>query len=161
MINDYKTETNKSDSVFKRCLNKIFTQSPQAVIDETPDILKWVRNFGVFGVLTKNAYAAAVALVVNGYMHFDLRKKECERVIKYFEKEKENVDDKLFSTMDDEKKEKLETYAKELDSAIEKLKKYNDSLYTTNELMNKNDDDINFESATALTEKKQLYRCSL
>ena len=158
LINDYKTETNKSDSVFKRCLNKIFTQSPQAVIDETPDILKWVRNFGVFGVLTKNAYAAAVALVVNGYMHFDLRQKEWERVIKYFEKEKENVDDKLFSTMDDEKKEKLETYAKELDSAIEKLKKYNDSLYTTNELMNKNDDDINFESATALTEKKTIVQ---
>ncbi len=154
LINDYKAETKKSDSVFKRCLNKIFTQSPQAVIDETPDILKWVRNFGVFGILTKNAYAAAIALVVNGYMHFDLRKKESERVIKYFEKEKEEVDDKLLNTSDDEKKEKLEAYAKELDSAIEKLKKYNDDLYTTNELMNKSDEDFKFEAATALTEKK-------
>lgn len=154
LINQYKTETNKSDSIFKKFMNKIFTQSPQAIIDETPDILKWVRNFGVLGVLSKNAIAAVVVFLVNGYVHYDLRKKETTRIIKYFKKEKDSVDDTIFDTMDDEKREKLEAYSKELEDAINKLEKYNDELYTDNERFNQEDDDVEMESFTGFNEAK-------
>lgn len=152
LMNQYKVETEKSDSKFKNVLNKIFTQSPQAILEETPDLLKWIRNFMILGTTSKSAVAGIVSFFVNGYMHFDLRKKETERAISYFENELKSVEKQLERTTNPDKEEKLESYIDELNKSIEKLKEYNDSLYSEDEVMNREDDDFN-ESTYELSEE--------
>lgn len=155
LMNKYKLETEKSDSKFKQVLNKIFTQSPQAIVEDTPDILKWVRNFAVLAVAAQSPIAAIVMFLVNGYVHFDLRKKEAERVIKYFENERNHVEERIDRSSNPDTISRLEDYANALDKAIYKLNEYNNSLYTSDELTNKADDDISFDEMYTIQEAKE------
>lgn len=161
LINSYKLETEKSDSKFQHFLKKIFTQSPKNIIEDTPDILKWVRNFVVLIVAAQSPIAAVVTFLVNGYTHFDMRKKETERVIKYFENELNHVESMIIRTSNSEKEKQLESYTKELENAISKLKAYNDSLYTDDELMNKEDNDVNFDESYTLDEANKIVMKNL
>lgn len=143
LMNQYKVDVKKSDSKFKQVLNKIFTQSPQAILDETPDLLKWIRGFAVVGATSKHAAAGIVSFFVNGFIQFDLRKKETERLIKYFEGELKSVEKQIERTNDPDKEENLESYSDALNNSITKLKEYYDSLLSEKEIENREDEDIN------------------
>lgn len=161
LIDNYKLEAEKNDTKFHNVLRKIFTQSPKNIIEDTPDILKWVRNFAVLVVGAQNIPAAIVAFLLNGYMHFDMRKTETERVIKYFENERDSIESQIARTSNDEKLKRLNSYSEELEKAIEKLHKYNDSLYTQDELMNKMDDDIDLEESYTIEDTHKVIMGNL
>ena len=146
LINKYKTEEEKTDSKFKQFLHKIFNQSPDQIIEETPDILKWVRNFAILAIAAQCAPAAVVGIVVNGFMQIDMRRKDINKVIKYFEREKDSVEERLMRTSSAATTKQLETYVEELEKAITKFEEYRDKLYTDDELYNKSDSDIELES---------------
>lgn len=155
LINSYKMETEKSDSKFKQILNKIFTQSPNAIIDDTPDILHWVRNFAVLGIAAQSPITALFTLIINQYLHFDMKKKETERVINYFKNERSTIEDRIYSTSNKEKLSRLQEYEKSLSSAIDKLEAYNKTLYTDNEFLNKMDSEFGFNESYTFREAKE------
>ncbi len=155
LINSYKLETEKSDSKFKHILTKIFTQSPEAIIDDTPDILHWIRNFAVLGIAAQSPITALFALVINQYLHFDMKKKETERVINYFKNERSTIENKIYSTSNKEKLNRLQDYEKSLSNAIDKLESYNKTLYTDNEFLNKMDNELGFNESYTFREAKE------
>lgn len=146
LLDNYKMETEKTDSKFKQVLNKIFTQSPANIIEDTPDILRWIRNFGILFIGAQTVIGAAVAFVVNGYLQMGVRKDEAKRIIRYFENERDLVSDKMERAKTQESAKRLNQYYDALDKAIGRLTDYNDSLYTDDERMNQMDEGVRFES---------------
>lgn len=142
LMNNYKTDARKSDGKLRSIINKIFTLPPNKIIDETPDLLKWVRNFFVLVSASAHPIAGVITLIGNSFAQLHLRRKETERIIKYFQAEKDKVDNMLYDTSDSDKEEKLQAYSDALEKCLDKLREYSDTLYTDSELENQDDDDL-------------------
>lgn len=137
VINKYKAEQNKTEGKFKRAIEHIYTRTPNQVIDETPHILSFIRNFGILAIASIPHVGIPVALVtfcVDKYIEMSLKRKEAEKVLAYFEKEKEKVERDIDKAKSDAKIERLESYSRCLEKSIEKLEDYRDNLYSEKEL---------------------------
>ena len=134
IINKYKAEQNKTLGRLRFALSHIYTKKPEKIIDDTPNILEFIRNFGILSTLAIHPVVALVVFCVDKYIEMGLKRKEAERVLKYFKSEKLKVEKKLDKMAFGEKRDRLEDYAKCLDKAIDKLETYRDNLYSDTEL---------------------------
>ena len=114
----------------RQVLNKIFTKDPALVVDDLPDIFKWVRNFGVLLATAVSVPAGLVSLILNSFLKSNLEKDRMKKVIKYFEAEKDKAEDKLYSYSSESKQKQIQNYVDALENAIERLKNYENTLYT-------------------------------
>lgn len=157
LINQYKIDEQKSDTKLRSVLNRIFTKDPALIIDDMPDIFRWVRNFGVIVASAISVPAGLVALMTNALLKSNLEKDRMKKVIKYFNSERNTIEDKMFEEDDDDKRDRLENYLGALDSSIEKLKEYENSLYSDDANMERDSDydmeDID-ESYSSLKDNK-------
>lgn len=156
LMNKYKMEEEKSDTKMRQVLNKIFTKDPALVVEELPDILKWVRNFGVLLVAAVSAPAGLVALIANSFLKSNLEKDRMAKVIRYFNAEKDKMEDKMYSYDSEEKQEKIQKYIDALDDAIEKMKKYENNLYTDDQNSDREFEDEGFDESYNLESMNKL-----
>ena len=147
LLDDYKKEEAKSESKMKQVLNKIFTKDLNLVVDDMPDIFKWVRRFGVLLATTVSLPTGLVALITDSFLKSNLEKDRMDKVIKYFNAEKNKMEDKLYSTESESKQETIQNYIDALEKAIENLKKYEATLYTDSQYMDKEMEDDSFDES--------------
>lgn len=139
IIKKYKADQNKTEGRFKTAISHIFTKKPEKIIDDTPNILEFIRNFGIFSTLAIHPVVTIIVFCVDKYIELGLKRKEAERVLKYFKAEKVKIENRLDKMKDGDKKDRLEEYLKCLDKSIDKLQDYRDNLYSEKELDRLND----------------------
>lgn len=134
ILNKLKKIPNKTPSVIKQAINKIYTKSPNNIIDETPNFLSWIRNVLVFSTMGVNLYLGLIVLFVDKFIEMSLQRVETDRFINKIKKEKEICESKINKLKDSDNKKRLQEYIKTLDNNIKKLEDYRDNLYTQKEL---------------------------
>ena len=134
ILNKLKKIPNKTPSIIKQAINKVYTKSPNNIIDETPNFLSWIRNVLVFSTLGVNLYLGLVVLFVDKFIEMSLQRSETDRFINKLRKEKEICELKIVKLEDSDNKKRLQEYIKTLDNNIKKLEEYRDNLYTEKEL---------------------------
>lgn len=104
----------------KSILYRIYTKSPENVIEETPNILSWIRNAVVFSSLTAGPIGL-VPIIVDKFIEFGLNRKRNNEMIKIFEKEISATEKKLDKAKQPKTQEKYEKYLDELNNGLKKL----------------------------------------
>lgn len=138
LIDKYKKDDKKSDSKLKNIIVKLYAKSPEEIIDETPSILKLIRLFGVIGSVAINPFLGLVVFMTDQWLRLDVNRTETEKLYKVFKKEQDKISDKAMWADEDSKKGKeLKSYSKCLDNCMEKIEEFRDSLYTDDELENR------------------------
>ena len=128
LIKKYKKSTLKNEGLLKRTITKIYARSPKNLIDETPNILEFIRNCGILGTLAIHPVLTLVVFCVDKFIEMSVKEAETKKILKYFESEKNKVDKKIKNTKNDTQKERLEKYSKCLDQCIDKIKDYKEAI---------------------------------
>ena len=134
ILNKVKKIPEKTPSIIKQAVSKIYTQSANNIIDETPNFLSWIRRVLVLSTFGVNAYLGVVVYFVDRFIGLGLQRTETDKFIDKVKKEKEICESKVNKLKDSEEKKRLQEYIKTLDNNIKKLEEYRDSLYTQREL---------------------------
>lgn len=128
-------------------IRKFYTLSEDNIINETPNFLIWIRRGLVISTVAANPFLGVVNMFIDLFVEMSVKRSEIKRMITKLEQEKKKAEnDKGKGRKDD-----LDKYIKELDKNIDKLKIYEDSLYSERELNSRNgydndDFDISLES---------------
>ena len=136
----YKEDTEKTDSKFKQIITKMFAKDIGSAIDDTPDVLSTLRKVFILGTIPVNGMLFLTLFIADGFIKMEASRKEYDRVIKYFKKELDKVDNKIYE-VDGDKRDKLEKYKEALEKAINNLEKHEQELYTDDQYYSKDDEE--------------------
>ena len=124
---------------FKKILDKIYTKSAENILEDTPNMLTWIRSIFLLSVIVAvgttvfTAIALGIAVIlVDKFIQMGASRIATDKMLKNYKAEKAKVERKIQSSKG-KKKEALMAYSKDLDESIDKLENYRDSLYTTKE----------------------------
>lgn len=127
----YKADQCKDVSKFKRIITKFYAKSPDQVIDDMPNILAWIRMGFVFSTVTFSPLVTVPLFIVDQFISLGFKRKEAERMVKVFKKERDKTERRSYNIQNSEK---IDKYIKCLDTCIYKLESYRDSQYSEKEL---------------------------
>lgn len=133
IINSFKLRKSKKSTDVRTCVSKMFTKSPDQIIDGTPNFLSWVRLSWVIGATAIHPILGGVSLLVDQFISMKLKRRDVSKIITAFKNERKNVAEKI-KKADENDKKNLKEYDKYLKNGIDKLKEYEDSLLTDNEI---------------------------
>lgn len=145
LIEDFKREDNKSESKLKAVVTRIYTKTPEQIIDGTPNFLSWIRNLLLLSVFGVNVILGILVFFTDKMISMYLKRKEMERVLKMYDSELKTVQSKIDKSNSKETKEKLTKYHEKLEQERKILKEYRDSLRTEKELDDEWEDDFDFD----------------
>lgn len=134
IIAKYKADQNKNVSIFKRAISKIYTKKPAAIIDGMPHVMTFIRNFGILSTLAISPVITVIVFSVDKIIEVGFKRKEMEKICTHFKSERVKIEKKISKTSNGEEKDRLSNYLACLDTSIEKLEEYRDSLYSDSEL---------------------------
>lgn len=141
LINSIKTLPEKTPEKIKAIIRKIYTKSPEQVIDGTPNLLAWIRVGLVCSTLTSmGPLSAIIIFIVDQFIAMGVKRAEAERMVKKFTADIEATRAKIEKTKDEDEKKRLEEYVKTLVKQTDRLVEYRDSLHTDEENMNREPD---------------------
>lgn len=136
LINSIKALPDKTPEKIKAIIRKIYSKSPEQVIDGTPNLLTWLRVGLVCSTITTIGPATAiVAFIVDQFIAMTVKRKDAERMVKKFVSDIDATKKKIEKTKDEEEKKRLEEYLKTLIKQTDRLVEYRDSLHTDDENM--------------------------
>ena len=144
IIEDFKKDDNKNESKLRGVVTKIYTKSPQQIIDGTPNFLSWIRNLAVLSVFGTNVVLGLVVFFTDKLIAMHLKRTEMERVLKMYDSEMNKVQNKMDKSNSKETKEKLSKYYDTLEKERGVLKDYRDALRTEKELDDEWESDFDF-----------------
>lgn len=155
IIQDFKLSKNKSVTLFKKCVTRLFVNSPENIINEVPDIFTFFRITLAIAAIGLNPVIGAIGTATAAFLKMTMTRKEMERVIKEYKKNRDLYKKKAETTKNNEQKEKYNALVKKLNSDIGKLEDYERNLYTEKEnekrdeerYAKESDIDFNFEVA--------------
>lgn len=154
LIDQYKKEQNKDEKKFKAVMRKIYSKKPSQIIDETPHIFTFIRQFCILGLAAIPGVGIPLAVVTelaDLFISTKVKREETEKMYKYFTKEHEKVLAHLDKLKDGTtKKDNLESYEKCLDKCLDKIKNYRNDLYSDAEL-------DQMDEASAIVEACSLF----
>jgi hypothetical protein len=145
MVSDFRKQVSKDPnntanmSKLKALVTKFFSSSTSSIINGTKGIFSIIRGLVIFSTIPISPVAALVTLGADLVVKNEINKKQVEKYLSAYKDEYDSVTAKIEKTKDKEKKERLEKYAGELKKDYEKLKKFENDLYS---------DDENFERDT-------------
>ena len=142
IINGLKKAPELTQSAIKGAVTKIYTKSPNNIIDETPNFLSWIRQGILFSTLGVNIYLGCVVLFVDKFIQLTLQRKETDKFLTKFKNERNKVQKKLDSAKTETTKKRLQEYLNTLDDNINKIEDYREKLYSERELDNMNEQQI-------------------
>ena len=145
IIDDFKKDSNKSDSKIKMVINRIYTKTPEQIIDGTPNFLAWIRNLLLLSAFGTNVILGALVFFTDKMISMHLKRTEIEKVLKDYDSEMKKVQSKIDKTNSKENKENLSKYYEKLEKERKVLKEYRDSLRTEKELEDEWQDDFDFD----------------
>ena len=123
----------KPENKLKGLVDKLYRKDVNSIIDDTPDLLSWLRKFFVLGSFAINPVLGCVTYIGDKFvtMHYD--RTELPKVIKAFNKELKDSREKLKTMDDGESKDKLEQYIKSVEKARDRVNNYYVELLTDKE----------------------------
>lgn len=133
IIDSFKLIKLKKSTDVRTCVSKMFTKSPDQIIDGTPNFLSWVRLSYVIGATAIHPVLGAITLLVDQFIAMKLKRRDIAKMITVFKNEQKNVAEKM-KKVDEQDKKNLKEYDKYLKNGIDKLKEYEESLLTDNEI---------------------------
>ena len=150
LIDNYKKEEKKDTPALQRLINKLFAKSPESVLKSTPNMLGFVRQLVL---LTTIANPFGLILnIVNFALSLSLDRKQAEKMLNYFKKERDIAEEKYDNEDDKETRDRLYQYMKKLDDAIEKLENHQEDLKS-------NVDDEDWKPQDILNDMAQVILC--
>lgn len=142
MINSFKKENNKSIDKMKTILSKIYTKSPDNIIEETPNFLSWIRTTIMLSTFAINPVIGILVNFTDQLIALDLKREQTKKVIAKYESELAIANKKLSAANTDEDKDKYKKYIESLESSLAKINEYYDTLKTDKELYGDDSIDI-------------------
>ena len=148
ILNDYKV-SNDADKPNKlmALVRKLYSLSPENIIDGTPSLLKYVRGILVIGGFAINPVIGVIAFIADQVTKAHMNKEEAYQMREAFKNEIRSTQKKIDNTKSATTKENLEKYNESLLAAYKKIDEYYESTLTDKELDAKydaaDDDDIN------------------
>ena len=147
ILNDYKV-SNDADKPNKlmALVRKLYSLSPENIIDGTPSLLKYVRGILVIGGFAINPVIGVIAFIADQVTKAHMNKEEAYQMREAFKNEIRSTQKKIDTTKSATTRENLEKYNESLLAAYKKIDEYYESTLTDKELDAKydaaDDDDI-------------------
>ena len=147
ILNDYKV-SNDADKPNKlmALVRKLYSLSPENIIDGTPSLLKYVRGILVIGGFAINPVIGVIAFIADQVTKAHMNKEEAYQMREAFKNEIRSTQKKIDNTKSATTRENLEKYNESLLAAYKKIDEYYESTLTDKELDAKydaaDDDDI-------------------
>lgn len=133
IVNDFKVAKMKKSTDIRTLVSKMFTKSPDQIIDGTPNFLSLLRLSYVIGATSIHPVLGGVVLLVDQFIAMKLKRRDISKMITVFKNERKNVAEKLKKVVDEKDKRNLKEYDKYLKDGIEKLVDYKESLLSNYE----------------------------
>lgn len=157
LLKNFPGEKIKSKADVSRVISKFYALSKNNILDETPNFLAWIRKGIVIGTFAANPYIGAVTILVDYYIDMTVKRSETKKMISKLESEKNKIENKIHSIKDSKIKNNYEKYLDELEKNIDKIKDYEETLYSEKELDERDDDEMTFESTDVSNEQEPQY----
>lgn len=126
-----------NESKMKALIRKLYSKSVSNIIEETPQLLSYIRYVFVLGITAINVPLGLISFIADLFIRLKYEREETSRMIKCFDSEIKKSEKKLKSTNDEEEKKRLKEYIKSLEKAREKIEEYYDNMLTDKELDSK------------------------
>ena len=129
-------KTDKPESKLNTLINKLYRKDVNSIVDETPDLLKWVRRFFIVGTCAVphiGPVLGVAGMIADKFISIHKDREEMPKMLRCFNNEIKLSKNKLSSTEDTEEKKKLEKYIKSLEDARDKISEYYNKLLTDEE----------------------------
>lgn len=152
-INSFPKDKIKSKVDVKNIIKKFYVLSKNNIVDETPNMLIWIRKGVVYSTFAVNIYLGALTAFIDYFISMNLKREDVKKMKKKLESEKKIIEKKIDKTTNEKKKDELEKYLKEIEKNINSIEIYEESLYSERELEERDEEEMNFES-TQILEKK-------
>lgn len=143
IVDDFKLAKLKRSTDIRTCVSKMFTKSPDQIIDGTPNFLSWLRLSYVIGATALNPVLGGIVLLVDQFIAMKLKRRDIDKMITVFKNERKNVAEKM-KKVDERDKKNLKEFDKYLKDNLEKLEDYRMTLLTDAErYADDNDEEYN------------------
>lgn len=139
-LNAFKMSHNKSVQTLKKCIHRVFCNSPENIVKELPDIFAVVRGAAIIGMFALSPVIGILGLITGAFLKMDISRKQMKEVIDAYDKEILRYKDKLNKTKDEKSKQRYKEYIKKLEADRDKLEAREDTLYTDEENDKKRDE---------------------
>lgn len=117
----------------KSMVTSIYAKSPYQIVYGLPNLFAIVRtSFVLLGTAIHPAIGV-IQLITNYIIKMALSRKQTEKVVKAYQNEIDSVREKLDKADDEETKDHLQKYLDELNKDYEKIKTYENNLYSEEE----------------------------
>jgi hypothetical protein len=130
IIHDFKRSHKKSIETFKDAISKIFVQSPEAIINELPDVFSFVRLGIVIGAFAINPILGVLTTITGFFLKMKISREQMAKVIARYTKERDKYRKLAKEATDEKKKEKYTALYKKYEEDIDKLETRENDLYT-------------------------------
>lgn len=145
ILDDFEADQQKSVGRFRRAMSKIYRQSPQNIIDDTPHILGVIRKIfilGSFAIPVIGPIVGIVSAFADHLINSHINDKESAKLILALEKEREKV--KKDMDKKTANKAELEKYDACLKKCIDKVDSYRSNI-TDKEIEGRQSDNDDFD----------------
>lgn len=143
ILKELMVTKDKSVESIKKIMQPLYTESPDNIIEETPNMLQW--GFGtilVVGSLAIHPVISMITVMTHAFLVQKLQRDRVRKAIEEYEKAKTKAEKKLEKNPDNEN---IKLYIDKLKKDISKLEDYESSLMTDKELEERNKDKDEFE----------------
>ena len=124
LMKEFKTSKNKSVSTLRKCITRIFVNSPENIIKEIPDIFSFLRITGGIALFGVHPIIGIIGLITQYFLKMKIRREEMQRVVAEYKKHRDKYKEKMNKTDNPKGKEKYKAMVKKLDEDIQKLEEY-------------------------------------
>ena len=157
IFNKFKQEElakdDKPQNKLRSLISTLYSKDIDSIIEETPDILQWIRRFFIVGTCAIphiGPVIAAIAFFIDKFLSMHYEREETSKMIKCLSNEIKSANSKRKTTTDPEEKEKLDKYIKALEDGKDRVNSYYNDLLTEEEQdaaynSNFDDDDGGYE----------------
>lgn len=126
----------------KKLVYKLYTKSPDNIIEETPNLLSWIRKSIVMLGSASIGPIGLVPIIIDSFIELKLKRKHTDELIKDLKKEIEITENKMDKLTRQSTIDKYEKYLDELNKGLDKLEDYSEDIGSDDK-----DDDSFDESA--------------
>ena len=140
LFNKFKQEelskTDKPENKLKELITKLYAKNVSSIIEDTPDLLHWIRRFFIIGSAALPVIGpvlAVIGIIADKFISLHYERQEVAKMIKCFNNEIKASKNKLKTTDNSEEKERLAKYIDSLEKARDKIDSYYNDLLTDEE----------------------------
>ena len=146
-IRRFKMSHDKSVQGLKKCVYRIFQNSPENIVKGLPDIFAVLRGAALLGMFAMGPFIGIFGMMVTAFLKMDISRKQMREVIAEYDKEIARYQKKVNTTKNEKYKKHYEEILKKLKKDRDALDSHEDTLYTEKENEKRSDERFSKRSA--------------